>query len=294
MQKTIKTVRLALLPLMTTVILMLVLSAALPAQASYLDVLFDPFDDIPLRPDPDAYWWVIISEGGGLTEDYCGPVPAACLEEGGAGGTTFARFALFPDESANTYYTNVDVAEKHTGYAYGEPARWSPSPGHPVILRARMRWSEQFNQTGTGGAVGTSGVVLWNSPFDYSTPENPLRDATMIGIMFATDGTAFGQGLLLVVFEHSFPTAVFAPRWPVNMQDWVDFTMLWRETMGGQQLVTFLVNGQPVGAHHLAEPVDSLSIEMWQDNQKFDFTGAIFESPTSDQFYDVDYISVTN
>lgn len=253
------------------------------------DSVYDNFSTLSLKPDADAYWWVLNWGDDLVNEGYYGD--ASSVTQVTEGSTSYIDLKLTPDATPG-YYTNAEVAELHTGYAYGEEAKWLPEYGSPVVVEARVRWVGDFNQDGSGDAVGTSGIWLWNSPADLTNGVfNPL---TSMGFSWNNDDALYAKGLAGTVVRSSIPVSIKKPSFSVNMDGWVDLKMVWSEHWLGYQTVCFYVNGKYVGTDVLLIPITNpLSVEIWSDNQTYKLTGTTYENPTEDQSFQVDYVRVS-
>ena len=142
-------------------------------------------------------------------------------------------FQLVQDE-----YHETALTEVNHGYSYGEDLRWSPTPGHPVTMIAKMRWSDAYNADGSGDFVGSSGIYLWNMPADYKTMT--FHGAKAIGIDLVSDDTdvpyVVGLGVTVVDVAEPEPGGfpVYMPgditKIPVtgvDIHEWFEFKMIW-------------------------------------------------------------------
>ncbi len=253
------------------------------------DSVYDDFEEILLKPDPDAYWWVLNWGDDQRFEDYCSD--AGCVLEGQDQGVDYADFVLYPDETPG-YYTNVEMAELPTGYGYGEEGLWEPTFGHPVILEARVRWQGGYTQDGSG-AIGTTGIWLWNSPADL--PNNTFHPTVSMGFSLNDDDTVFAKGLAAGVFRQTLPVGIRKPLFNVDVNDWVDLKMKWQRNLLGTQTVHFWINDCYIGSEWLQIPIaQALSLELWNDNQVYKLLGTEYLSPEVEQHFQIDYINIYN
>jgi len=262
------------------------------AKASGFDYLYEPFDELNFQPvDPDAYWWVTNSgEEGGypmLWNDLNGNGSSVSIEKQGR-WNSYADLSLLTTTTEG-YYTNAEISETPSGFAYNQ-GKWNPEYRHPVLLRTKVRWDGDFNTDGSGDAIGSSGVWLWNSPMDYMTYEFYPIDA--MGISWNNDGSALVPGLNSLVMQQDWPVHVGTPT-VSDMGNWLNFTMLWNEDANGNQSVQQWVNGQYLGKVDLAAPIDEgLAVQIWHDNQTYNYEGVLLETPVEDQSFQVDYLAI--
>lgn len=249
-----------------------------------------------IRQQPAGPWYVINwgSEGGQPQRwegRECGS--DSCVRALSRGGDRFARLSVTPSESPG-FYVNAELAERSTGYAADEPGTWEPSPGHPILLEAEVRWSPNHEVDGGGGAQGSSGIWLWNSPVDLYA--QGYADFQAIGLSWTSEGSAVLEGVEASVVRTTpygpLPVWSSAPRRPVDLQEWNEFGMLWSEDRSGRQTVRFSLNGESLGKASLEEPFGALSLELWSDNQVPTAQGIEYRNPTSEQAFDVDRIEV--
>ena len=250
---------------------------------------FDDFDQILLKPDPEAHWWIRNHADNMIAEEQlCGN--DSCIQAQQTDAVSFAEFTLFPDAEPGDY-TNAEIAELQSGYAYGQAGNWLPEVGQPIILEARVSWRGDFHQDGSGRAVGTSGVWLWNSPPDYANMT--FHSLFALGFSWASDDCTVGQGLAGVIMVQNIPVVIEKPSFEVDMQDWVDLRIEWQKDSGGQQRVEFWINGRFVGADIVPMPIDqALSLEIWHDNQAYKLMSIDFQNPVETQSFLVDYLRI--
>lgn len=256
--------------------------------------LTDEFDAI--RSQPNGPWYVInLGSRDGQARRWEGEACGSdsCVKARKAGGVSYAELSVTPSRTPG-FYVNAELAEQNTGYAVGQPGRWEPSPGHPVELKARVRWSANHKADGGGGAQGSSGIWLWNSPVDANATE--YADFQAFGISWATGDSVATPGLNASVVRTTpfgpFPVWSAAPQTPPNMQQWNDVSMVWSENGSGAQTVKVGLNGRNLGTTTLSEPFGPLSVEIWSDNQVATAGGIEFRNPTARQSFEVDRISV--
>jgi hypothetical protein len=259
--------------------------------------LVDTFSYNFLKPHPLAKWWIINwGESGGTQgrfEDDEGPYSSFSIEQ--EGWKRFARLTVKP-QAVSGFYTNVDVAEEHTGFPAEIENEWAPTEHKDVVIEAKVRWSAGFNATGTGGAVGSSGVWLWNSPYDVANYD-PFALNRSFGFNYNEAGSygGFLQGLTFNVIFDNNPIYVTSAGATLNMHDWNTLKSVW-SLDNGVESIEFFVNGTSVGSTQLPASLGALSTEIWNDNQHvvFDENGLnlIFENLESDQHFDLDHFAL--
>lgn len=274
-----------------------VVRLAAPAQAQGVvrsEILSDDFEEI--RPRPAGPWYVInLGSEDGQPQRWegqeCGS--DSCVRARMAGRVSYAELSVAPSVTPG-FYVNAELAEQRTGYAAGQPGRWEPAPGHPVELNARVRWSANHGADGGGGAQGSSGIWLWNSPVDVNATE--YADFQAFGISWTTGDSAVLRGINASVVRTTqfgpYPVWSATPARPPNLREWNDVTMLWSENAQGAQSVRFWLNRRPLGTARLDEPFGPLSVEIWSDNQVPTQTGIEFRNPSAPQSFEVDRIEV--
>lgn len=256
--------------------------------------LIDDFETIRSRPRGP---WYVINWGSEDGEPRrwegreCGS--HSCVRAVTEGGESFARLEVSPSETPG-YYVNAELAERRTGYASGEAGAWEPSPGHPVEVEARLRWSPNHDASGGGGAQGSSGVWLWNSPVDMEAED--YADFQAFGLSWITGDSAVLKGLNAAVIRTTphgpYPVWSAAPERAMDLQAWNDFALRWSADASGGQTVRFSLNGAPVGIARLGEPFGALSLEIWSDNQVPTPYGIDYRNPAADQGFEVERIKV--
>lgn len=256
--------------------------------------LSDDFGSI--RPQPGGPWYVINwgSEDGQPRrwegQNYGSD---SCVRAVRGGGDSFARLEVSPPDTSG-FYANAELAERRTGYASGEPGVWKPSPGHPVELETRVRWSPNHDASGGGGAQGSSGVWFWNSPVDMAAED--YADIQAFGLSWTTQDSAVLKGINVAVVRTTpygpYPVWSAGPKRAVDLQEWNDFDVIWSEGGGGAQTVKFSLNGEALGTARLEQPFGALSLEIWSDNQVPTRTGIDYRNPTAKQAFEVDRIEV--
>ncbi len=281
------------------ILILLIVTLALisvAATSSKGNTVFDNFNTLAIKQpgdtDNDPYWWVIMN--GNYGQEYyasCGEASCATAER--QGSTTFARLRLFHDNATPGDYLGSEVSELRTGYAYGQPARWLPTPNHPVVATARARFSSNYHSDGSGGAVGTAGFILWNSPVDI--PNQTYHPATFVGFNWMEQEGVGIPGFRACVMQETVP--VYCEPVSHSLGQWMQLSFIWSVNSSGKQSVRFLVDSTVVAQTELDTPLPALSITMWNDNQYptilEDGTFAVgYHNPSGDQAFDVDFVTV--
>jgi hypothetical protein len=267
-------------------VLWLVRDARVAAQSNPRSV-FDDFDEVLLKPDPDARWWIRnLNDDTILEEQLC--AEDSCIQVQEEDGTSFVEFVLFPDEEPGDY-TNAELAELQSGYAYGAKGVWQPQIGQPLSSK-RVRWVVNFYRTEAAMRWNQRNLAV-NSPPEYATTK--FNPQIALGFTWANDENVFGVGLTGMVMIQNFPVLVKAPPFEINMNRWVDLRLEWVTDLAGQQMASFWINDQFIGGGIIPVPISqALSLEMWHDNQAYQISGAIFQNPSREQAFQVDYLRV--
>jgi hypothetical protein len=281
---------------LTIVTLVLVL-LSVAAACNEPNKLTDGFDTLTIKQpgdtDNDPYWW-ILQDGNNGQQYYAECGEASCTTAEREGDTTFARLRLFHDDATPGDYLNSEVSEMQTGYSYGRPARWLPTPGHPVVATARVRLSSNYHSDGSGGAVGTTGFILWNSPLDF--PNQTFHPTTFVGFNWLEQAGVGIPGFRACVMQDTVP--VYCQLVTHALDQWMELSFKWSAVgVDNKQSFRFWVDGDQVGDTQLDTPLPALSAEMWNDNQYptilEDGTFAVgYHNPPGDQRFDVDSISI--
>lgn len=249
-------------------------------------LVFDDFDFLHLRPNPQAYWYILNWGDGQVFSDFYGPSSSVTAEN--EGEITFARLAIHPDATPGDY-SNAEIAERNTGSASQEPGQWSPDFNHPVVFENRVRWSPQYKADASGSAVGTNGIWLWNSPI-VGEVYGPTK---AFGFNWSMSGTGFNLvGLSATVVRGTIPVVVYRQQITnVDMNDWVDLKVVWSRHTFETEKLEFYVNNSLIGIS-ITPSLGKLTVETWNDNQLSSFAGRSFPNPASDQMMDIDFIRV--
>ena len=266
---------------------------AMPVSASAQ--LYDGFDELTTVFEGGSWWVQNHGEVAGnydLSYEECGS--DTCVVAQSDGETTYVRLEQGTDHTAGYYY-NAELSELQTGFSYGTPTQWNPEVGSPVVLEARVRFSENYKPDGSGDAVGSAGIWMWNSPLDFNTGEFLPQDA--YGFSWVTNQSLLLPGYTFNIVNDSYPVAAM-PILNVDMNDWNTYTLEWGVFPSGIQYVKGKVNGQMKFFRPVLDPLSNLSREVWNDNQRVSMTetGEIsisYDQTTSTQSMDVDYISLS-
>ena len=244
-----------------------------PAHASSSPLpskLEDNFNHTYLQPDVRAKWWIINwGEQNGQqahVEDFCGP--SSCYQLASEQRDSYANLVLYPGNTPG-YFVKVDVAEEHTGYPAEIVNAWQPVPGKPVVLETTVRWSANYKVNATGGALGSNGVWLWNSPYDNANYD-PLPPMNAFGFNYCQANTfgGFLDGLKFNVVHNTTPiTVLSAPAW-LDMQQWNTFKFVWSVNPdGATESIDIYINGGYFASMVVPFRLGKLSTEIWQDNE---------------------------
>jgi hypothetical protein len=286
------------------------MSIAAPAQApialekhTIVDpgYVYDEFKKLDFKAIGDTgdspYWWVINNGDNVQTYANCGDATCATGEK--EQSLKYARLQLLHDATPAVWdgleYNGVEISEYRTMYSSALPGRWLPTYGHPVTVTAVVRFSSNYLQNGTGGAVGSTGLWLWNS---YPDPVQyvPVK---AFGFNWAESGAAgMLGGLQMSAFQDSYPIYNQAPTLSLNMAAWHTWSFVWSANTAGAQSVTWSVDGVTTGQTALEAPFPALSLAIWNDNQYPTFLeggqyAVVYHNPSSVQNFDIDSIEIS-
>ncbi|HSD85601.1 MAG TPA: hypothetical protein VLG46_17195 [Anaerolineae bacterium] len=282
------------------VVIALLLALSLPVGATVVGAnsVFDTFNEVvvkdPSDTDLDPYWWIIQNGEAGQFYQLCSDDSVACTQAEEENGTTFARLRLWPDATPGHFICS-EISELRTGYSYGQGV-WLPTPDHPVIATARVRFSPNYLEDGSGGAVGTAGFWLYNSYIDF--PNMTLQPMTALGFAWGEEGSSGGdfEGLRVMVLRDSVSLYQKTIRPAVDMSAWLTWKMKWSAGSNGKQDVRFWVDDKPVGHVILHDPLPALSLTFWIDNQfALELSNpplVEYHNPITDQYFDIDSVEI--
>jgi hypothetical protein len=292
---------------------MLSVSPIIAAEASFNPgvSVFDDFSNrnTLMSPHEHGYWWI---DGQGVDKD---GNPARVRDNQACKQQTCVK--IMQDSSVNDFvrlegvptttleYVNANLAEEvdgadtdpaYMGQVY--PGDWNPSVGQPVVVEARVRFGENFNKDGTGGANGTTGIWLWNNPFSIQAPnQNAAHDG--IGFSWASADSEVAQGLIMNVVKGEFPVFFQPVTADIDINDWNTYKFIWSEDIVGNQSVSFYINGE-----HQADAqmyagfttVENMAFEFWLDNLAFkpsQYPNFIQKTAvTEERHVDMDYVKI--
>jgi len=219
----------------------------------------------------------------------------ACAELKHSQGDKYLRVSVNPSTTAGIY-TNTDVSEVELGLPTSfESGQWTATPGHPVVMKSKVRWNSAYNIDGSGSAVGTSGIILWNSAVSEF---GPMPEYDQIGFLWTSTRSLGGflAGLTASAVVDLQPLAPLRPSSSEDINDWVDLKLVWSEDIAGVQSVEYFVNHTSIGITTLPVKLQNLSVEIWNDNQEPTFTPTGFSmqypSPSVVQNFDVNKVVV--
>lgn len=254
------------------VVVMMMVLAPRPASASGGGVLlFENFHQIVYRQPGDNlnYPLYAINDvdpvGGAFVGQVFGPNgDASSVKRAVSGNRDYAKLTVKNDATPGNY-TNAELASVPTGFSYSQGGV-SPTPGHPIWYSVVARYSDDYESDGSGGAVGTAGTWMWDSPFDFTDPYNPIFYPTnSFGFIWIEAGGLPQGGLQAMVLNQTIP--VYDNPVNTQMDVWKVYTVKWSVNSSGQQRIQFWVNLTPVGDVTLDQPLPPLSVELWNDNQ---------------------------
>ncbi len=246
--------------------------------------VFDKFNDEKtiLQPDKGSYWW--IDGQGTLPDGSAGRVRGTnncdlqtCVSIQQDDEDSFVRLQTFPT-TTTVNYTNANLSEQIDGAdgdpIYGGqtyPGEWNPTPNHPVVLEATVRYGANFNMDGSGGAKGTAGVWLWSNPFSQGAP-NPFAAYDGIGFNWVSNDSEILAGLGMMVTKGAYPVFFQPVTASINMNNWNDYKFVWSQDELGNQTVNFYINGAFQATAMLPSgmfTMQNMGLEVWADNQAY-------------------------
>lgn len=262
--------------------------------------VYDEFKKIEIKAptdgDNDPYWWIINNGDGAQTYANC--ADATCVTAENEGSLKFARLQLNHDTTPAVWdgseYNGTEISEYRTMYSSTLPGRWLPTFGHPVSISARVRFSPNYAPDGSGGAVGSAGLWLWNS---YpATPD--YAPANAFGFNWSESGAAGGLGgLQVTALQATIPVYSQPVGQDLDLSDWHTWSFTWSADAGGAQSLEWGLDGASVGQTQLAEPFQALSLTFWNDNQFPTFLengqySVVFHNPSAEQEFDIDWVEI--
>lgn len=278
----------------------------LPANAiSLKNTIVDPgyvYDDFkkldikqPSDTDDDPYWWVINNGEGAQYYANCGT--SSCITGEKEQSLKYARLQLLHDTAPvwdDQNYLGTEISEYRTYYSAQSPGRWLPTPGHAISVSANVRFSSNYEADGTGGAVGSAGLWLWNSYPDIPT----YAPAYAFGFNWVENGSAGGiEGLQASVLQDSYPIYSQPLTTSLDMSAWHVWKFVWSVDGVGVQSIRWYLDDILVGQTTLEEPFDALSLTFWNDNQFLTIIeeeqyAVIMHNPVDTQNFDIDWVEI--
>lgn len=266
-------------------------------EAGYV---LDDFSKLHIKkPDhstEDLYWW-IINNGAGQ-QYYNNHGNASSIKASNAGADEFARLEIEHDAANEPWdgaeYIGTEISEYQTMYSAALPGRWLPTLDHPVIITAQVRFSANYLADGSGGAVGSAGMWMWNS---YPDPQTyvPIQ---AFGFQWLQQGSVGGMdGLQLTAAQDSYPiySQLISPT--LDLTAWHTWSLEWAETATGEQTLAWRLDGELLGETTLTYPYAALSLTLWNDNQHPVLTETgdmiiVFSNPAAAQDFDINWVEI--
>lgn len=268
----------------------------------------DGFKSYDYAPDENGFWWTKIDHHV-ADGSYAQTLNTQCVTEGKScllnmnnGNKSFMRFIHEPlpagYELAKDKWRNIVLADVNPNFSAPYLDRWVPEVGHPIVVKARVRFSPNYTQSGDD-AVGSAGIWLWNMPFFYGDENFPpnFYPLNAIGLTWADQNSLDGEltGLTVTVNKTDVPF-LNAPVYiqkvnnVTDLTDWMDFKMRWSRGEDGSDKVKFWVNEEFVGEYTMDGMLPPLAFELWVDNQVGEVNYSTFSEITNTQYMDVDYL----
>ncbi|HJR19291.1 MAG TPA: hypothetical protein VJ922_06190, partial [Actinomycetota bacterium] len=185
-----------------------------------------------------------------------------------------------------------------------------PTLGRPVTLEARFRASSIYRADGSGDAIGSWGVWLWNAPVVFAgdcTPRHEdncsvhstVLDYFAFGFNWGEEGQFNGLmgGFRATAIDKALLPFYFPDLSRYDIHTWLTAKAVWAVNALGVQTLTFFVNDDLVGFTVVPIPMPPLAIEIWQDNQlaSLGLGGLSIEygNPVAEQIFDLASITVS-
>lgn len=236
-------------------------------------------------------WHPTVFEGGTFSETYCSLSMSVCSNLVNEGPDKYLRFTMTPDIIPG-YYTDMEYRSSPEAEGLNN-GPWTPQVGSPVVFEARLRMPGR-NFDGSGDAVGTAGVGLWNNAAGADV--NPNTDFILFAwAMDETTDFLQADGFRAFYLKNLFQyVGSFVPP-AFDITNWFEVRIVWSVDETGQQSITYAVNDVEFASAILPEPMQGLSITLWEDNSLWgdDFLEQFLIPPQS-QFLDIDYVRVRN
>lgn len=230
-------------------------------------------------------WYPLFYEDDVQTRTMCGTV--TCMDLVSEGPDKYLNFRLSP--FTWTGYTDSEIWDREYDDAI-DNGPWTPTVGHPVVMEARIRYPDH-NFDGSGDAVGTAGVCLWN----HATDLNPAYDSlcfvwSMDEFTDFLNVDGFTANTVIDLFQTYIN--VFRPA-PFDISHWFDVRLVWSVDHTGVQTVEYYANGVLFGTDTLPVALHGLSLVIWQDSSLVDDTFQFLSvSPVADQYFHIDDVRV--
>lgn len=283
--------------------------------------VFDDFDNKPQKPDttlPWDYWYMLLISADELgfyrQENLQHEITrnnAVCItHEVDEKGEKFLRFTLLPQDFPGKINI-AQINEQRDSFAYGLTHRWLPTAGHPVVFTVRFRASENYQVDGSGGAIGSFGMYLWNAP-DYKTDPNANieredlwathpDDTFLMGFLWNDERTLqaipeFLKGMNAVAAVQTQQNYFVTPIRNVEINKWVNARIVWEVDEAGTQTVSHYINDQLLRTFSPSILYPSLTLQIHNDNERFQMGPngfyAEYPNPTAPQHFELDEVEV--
>lgn len=266
------------------IVILIVLILSLVGISANGFVFHEPFNN-----EYAEVWHTQIYEAGTYYEGFCGI--STCGNLATDGPDKYLSLRLGPLAYPG-YYTETEYRDLPSDAGL-DNGPWTPTIGSPVVLEARIRLPGR-NFDGSGDAVGTAGIGLWNNAVGPNGGIHPNTDFLLFswGQNEMTDFLnldGFAAHSVVNTFQY---ISTFRPV-SFDIANWFDVRLVWSVDTIGQQTVEYYANGILFGEELLPEPMQGLSLTIWQDNSLFDDTFTEqFPSPATNQYFHIDDIKV--
>jgi hypothetical protein len=285
------------------------------------NILVDEFDQPLVPPNtnlPWDYWYKLLisadAQGYYRRENLQGQIHCnvdVCVTRENEQSLKYARLAINPIQFPTADHVSIaQIGEQRDSFAYGMLHRWLPTVGHPIVYKVRFRASSTYKDDASGSAVGNWGITLFNYADYFTDPNaNVSRDDSsfsqhsddyyLLGFTWFDPNNV--GGALTGLYAASADKFSFAPGflYPVrgfNINDWTEAKITWEVNAQGVQTVGYYINDQLISTYQPQFPMPSLAIEIYNDNESFQFSAGgltpVHVDIPGEQYIDLDSVDI--